>query len=349
MSDFLRKYWFVTLLGLCFVGVLIYFIVDMNKDNVSAKNVDGQNVVVSTELGDVTSQDLYEASQPYQSGVLYNTWRNAVIDQTIESDSEIEENAKALRKAIESNIKSDSTGQTQYSIEKELASYGFTGDKALENYARIASKVKKLDADFVKEHFDELKDLVPTKARTISYITMVVDNKDILTDEAKAKQEEIQKALDEGTSFADVAKEYSEDEATKNEGGKYGYIDASSTDLDSTLVAQIVSLENGETSDWIAVQPQGMLTYTLYKVHIDETDASKIMNGDDEKAREAMVMSMLNTTSAIEGAAISEAAKNLEITYENEDAKKEIEDTIQTQLDTYKQALEAAKSAKEAA
>lgn len=114
MSDFLRKYWFVTLLGLCFVGVLIYFIVDMNKDNVSAKNVDGQNVVVSTELGDVTSQDLYEASQPYQSGVLYNTWRNAVIDQTIESDSEIEENAKALRKAIESNIKSDSTGQTQY-------------------------------------------------------------------------------------------------------------------------------------------------------------------------------------------------------------------------------------------
>ncbi len=349
MSDFFRKYWFVVLFGVCFIGVLIYFIVDTNKDNVSAKNADGQNVVVSTELGDVTSQDLYDASQPYEAGIVYNSWRNAVIDQTVETTKEIKEDAKSLRKAVESNIKADTTGQTKYSIEKELASYGFTGENALEDYARIATKVKKLDADFVKAHFDELKDLAPTGARTISYITMVVDNKDILTDEAKAKQEEIQKALDEGKSFAEVAKEYSEDEATKDNGGQYGYLDSSSTDLDSTLITQVVSMKNGETSDWIAVQPKGMLTYTIYKVHIDETDATKIMDGEDEKAKEAMVMSMLNTTGAIEGAAISEAAEQLEITYENDEAKKEIEDTVKSQLDAYKAAIEAAKSSKEGA
>ena len=65
---------------------------------------------------------------------------------------------------------------------------------------------------------------------TISHILVKLDVTDTMTDEEKQEAEkkandkikEIYEKLDNNESFADVAKEYSEDNATKNDGGKIG-------------------------------------------------------------------------------------------------------------------------------
>ncbi len=343
MSEFLRKYWFVTLIAIAFIGVLVYFVIDLNKDNVNSRKVDGQDVVASLNFGDITSTDLYDELSSNSSNVLYNMYRNAVVDQSVEADSEMKANAKQIAKNIENNMKSDSTGKTRQSILQTLASYGFTGDDAPYNYAMTAEKIRKLDADYLKEHFDELSMFVPESGRTISIITMQVPNADVLSDASQEKKDNIQKALDEGKDFAEVAKEYSDSDNTKD-GGFYGYIDENTTDLDSNVLSAAKSLSKGSVSDWITVQPDGMEMVTLYKVYVNETDPKAMMDSGDEDVIEAIVTSLTGSVNGLEAAAVEDAASKLDITYEDDSVKEKMEKSIKEQLD----AFESAKTTKKA-
>lgn len=343
MSEFLRKYWFVTLIAIAFIGVLVYFVIDLNKDNVNSRKVDGQDVVASLNFGDITSTDLYDELSSNSSNVLYNMYRNAVVDQSVEADSEMKANAKQIAKNIENNMKSDSTGKTRQSILQTLASYGFTGDDAPYNYAMTAEKIRKLDADYLKEHFDEVSMFVPESGRTISIITMQVPNADVLSDASQEKKDNIQKALDEGKDFAEVAKEYSDSDNTKD-GGFYGYIDENTTDLDSNVLSAAKSLSKGGVSDWITVQPDGMEMVTLYKVYVNETDPKAMMDSGDEDVIEAIVTSLTGSVNGLEAAAVEDAASKLDITYEDDSVKEKMEKSIKEQLD----AFESAKTTKKA-
>ncbi|WP_412659311.1 peptidylprolyl isomerase [Allobaculum sp.] len=333
----------MTLIAIAFIGVLVYFVIDLNKDNVNSRKVDGQDVVASLNFGDITSTDLYDELSSNSSNVLYNMYRNAVVDQSVEADSEMKANAKQIAKNIENNMKSDSTGKTRQSILQTLASYGFTGDDAPYNYAMTAEKIRKLDADYLKEHFDELSMFVPESGRTISIITMQVPNADVLSDASQEKKDNIQKALDEGKDFAEVAKEYSDSDNTKD-GGFYGYIDENTTDLDSNVLSAAKSLSKGGVSDWITVQPDGMEMVTLYKVYVNETDPKAMMDSGDEDVIEAIVTSLTGSVNGLEAAAVEDAASKLDITYEDDSVKEKMEKSIKEQLD----AFESAKTTKKA-
>ena len=56
MTDVLRNNWFVVLIAviiICFIG---YFIYDTNKDNVSAKSSNNEQVVASINKDDITQK-----------------------------------------------------------------------------------------------------------------------------------------------------------------------------------------------------------------------------------------------------------------------------------------------------
>lgn len=337
MSEFLRKYWFVTLIGILFIGVLVFFVMDLNKDNVSSRKVDGQDVVASTTLGDITSGDLYDQLEGSASSVVYNLYRNQVVDQAVEADADMKKEAKQMARNIENNMKSDPSGKTKEGIIQQLASFGFTGEDAPYNYAMTSCKIRKLDSDYVKEHFEDLKMFAPEGARTISVITMQVANDQILTEKAQAKQDAIQKAIDEGKDFSEIAKEFSEDK-TAEDGGWFGYIDANATDLDENVKSVALTLEPGQMSDWISVQPDGMQMFTLYKVCVNETDPAKILNGERAEDAENLVISMTSNVNGLEAMAVDQAAKTLTITFDSEDVKKMIEDTIKSQTEAFDKA-----------
>ena len=60
MSDFLRNNWFVVLIAVIIIGFIGYFIYDTNKDNVSAKTSNNEQVVASIDGDDITAKDLYD-------------------------------------------------------------------------------------------------------------------------------------------------------------------------------------------------------------------------------------------------------------------------------------------------
>lgn len=339
MADFFRKYWFVSLLSVLFIGVLIYFVSDMNKDNVKSKSVNGQYIVASTTLGDVTSDDVFKQTKSSESSVLFSMFRNAVTDQSIEMDDEIKTTAEKMQKNFESAMKSDATGKTTASIESQLASFGFAGDSALADYCKIASKIQVLDGQFIKDHIAELASYVPENARTVSVITMNVENADELTDEQKQKQADIQSALDAGTAFGEVAAQYSEAEDAADTNGYLGYIDANSTNLDSSVLTAVTALNKGESTDWISVANGN--GYTLYKVYVEETDPTAILNSEDTETVTTLVNNIISSANGLETLVILNASQGLEISYANDDIKQKVEDYMDSQIENLDDKLKA--------
>lgn len=328
MGEFLRKYWFVSVLAVLFIGVLIYYVVDMNKDNVSTPQVDGTDVVISTTAGNVTSSELMDNSTVAEPGILFSLYRNAVTDQTVETTSEIEEQAKTMQKNLESNIKADATGKTKASIMSQLAGMGFSGDNAIAEYSKVAAKIQVLDGNFIREHIDLLSSYVPEGARTISILTMNVEDAENLSDDEKAKQEEIQNALDDGQSFGEVAAEYSDDTDTKDKNGFYGYIDSSNTALDSAVLEKALALNAGDTSEWITVESS---TPVLYMVHVEETDPAKILESDDDTAVTNLDNTIISKVNGLEAFIIQNAGQKLNVTFANDEIKTQIDDYINQQ------------------
>ena len=89
MTDILRNNWFVVLIAIIIIGFIGYFIYDTNKDNVSAKTTNNEQVVASINKDDITADDLYDESTPYDGSTIYNMYKNAVIDQSIKNYKKI--------------------------------------------------------------------------------------------------------------------------------------------------------------------------------------------------------------------------------------------------------------------
>lgn len=344
MSDFLRKYWFVSLLAVLFLGVLIYFIMDTTKDNVKTVKVDGQDVVASTTLGDVSSTALYDENSQNSGGLLYSLYRNQVVDQSVSSTSEMEKEAKTIAKNLKNNLKANPNSADSIQTIQQLANLGFYGDSAIEDYARIVGKMRVLDQEFVQENISKLATYVPEGARLISVLTIQVEDTENLSEEETKLKEEIQKALDDKTPFAEIVAQYSTDVSTKDQDGFYGYIDSTTTTLEQEVVDAAVALDNGEVSDWISVLSTTG-GYTLYRVKVMEVDPAKILENDDSTVVEALTDAIINNANGLEVLAVKQAAQKLDITFGNEELKQDVEEYIQAQIESLEAELGLSTSA----
>ena len=273
MTDILRNNWFVVLIAIIIIGFIGYFIYDTNKDNVSAKTTNNEQVVASINKDDITADDLYDESTPYDGSTIYNMYKNAVIDQSIKTTKDLKKQASTL----ESNIKSNASSQSddyESTLTTELAKYGYASYEELNDYCLTSVKEKEMNKKYITKHFDEVKKAWEEKSpRTVSIIKMDVSDADNLTETEAKKKSNIDKAL-EKESFADVAKAFSEDSNTANKNGFAGYVDSNSTSSDSSststvpadVVTAAIGLKKGETSDWITVTSSSGTS--LYKVYV---------------------------------------------------------------------------------
>lgn len=328
MTDFLRKYWFVCLIAIAFIAGLGYYIADLNKDNISGKQVDGKDVVASTSLGDVTSDEIFDNYQNFNQSLLYNMYKRAVVDQSVEATKEMETQAKTMARNIKANMEADATGKTGTSVISELASYGFEGEDSLEDYALFALKTRALDEQYILDHFDQYKDLLTSSPRTISVITMEVPNAEILTEEGQAKKDSIDKALENGDDFGKTATAFSEDTNTANKEGYFGYIDSNSTNIDSEVVNAAIILKKGETSDWITTQDKNSGMYVLYRVYVNETDPKAILESETAEDVSGIVAAYTNADNTIEALAVENKAKGLDVKFDNDAVKEKIDNAI---------------------
>ena len=227
----------------------------------------GDEAVVTFKDGDmISANDFYEE---IKNSFGLDTLLNMIDKYIFEAEFPVEmENGEAYAEAAIDQLR------TNYETEEELLQalqyYGYQTVEAYQNFVYISYMQNVAIEAYVKNNIteEELQDYYDNDVypdMTISHILITPDVTDDMSDEEKeeaentAKEEieniidELNEAKDNGedieTTFAKLAKEYSEDDDTKDDGGNLGEINIGSLDSNyDELIKAANSLKDGEYS-----------------------------------------------------------------------------------------------------
>lgn len=195
-----------------------------------------------------------------------------------------------------------------------------SGYESLDKYREAiiySYQMQEFLTDYIKENKDEIfNDYYTTcKPRYVSHILVLMEDSANPTDEELAKVQAIQKALDEGKDFAQVAKEYSDD-STASKGGELGLCDKN-TSFVTEFLNKMLELEEGQVSE---------PTKTDYGYHfIKVTSTAKEDMTKDEDA-------LMNLLMSYDESIVYKALRNYDITFNDETLKELYEKTLDSYI-----------------
>lgn len=209
------------------LAVLIIVLIGISYRNTKLKN--GKEIVAKVDGKTITADDLYSSlKETYGSAEVINSIDNYLINKEVKTTDE-------MRTAAQSTIE---TYKSNYGDQWEsfLSYYGAKDEKDFKEIVIKQSKLSTITEEYIKETLTE-KEMKAYYETDIygdikaSHILFAVNLKDDATedektkafDAAKKKAEEIITKLNKGEKFSELAKKYSEDEGTKENGGDLGY------------------------------------------------------------------------------------------------------------------------------
>lgn len=315
MGKFLKKNWFVLLIIVIFAGISTYYIYDTNKGKLKGKKVDGEDVVYSISDEDVTATEFYdELTKSTGSNAYQVLFQKAVADASYKTTKSIRTEAESQASSIQSNYSSTYGSSADSQLASDLASSGYSD---LTDYLITQIKLNKVTGEYAAAHFDELK------IRKISYILIQFEDSsnvpDTPTADEQSRMDAVDKELDDGTDFADVATDLSEDTSTASNGGVLGIVDVnSSSSLDSTFLDTALSLDEGEVSDWVKSDSFG-----YFKIKCDASTPETLEADDTYESPYETLVTTYDTS--LQNTAVWAKAQDLGIDFNgNDDIEKEI-------------------------
>ena len=247
MTKFIKENKFVAIIALIFVIMIGYYINESNKDVLKGKKVDGKAIVYSIADEDVNADDFYDDLYKVgQQSSIIPLFRKEVASQAIETTDELKEEAAAQASMIEQQFASQYPGTYKDVLNTQMAAMGYTSKTALQDWALNNLKERDITEAYIKAHFDELN------IRNISYLLVKAEDPTAEPTEAeKEKMNNVDKAIADGTDFAEIAKEYSDDPSSAPNGGVLGLVDKNTSNLDPDFLKAALSLDEGQVSDWV--------------------------------------------------------------------------------------------------
>ena len=209
------------------LAVLLIVLIGVSYRNTKLKN--GKEIVAKVNGKTITADDLYSSlKETYGSTEVINSIDEYLINKEVKTTDE-------MIKAAQSTV---DTYKSNYGDQWEsfLSYYGAKDEKQFKEIVIKQSKLSTITEDYIKETLTE-KEMKAYYETDIygdikaSHILIAVNLEEDATedeekkafDAAKKKAEEIIAKLNKGEKFADLAKKYSEDEGTKENGGDLGY------------------------------------------------------------------------------------------------------------------------------
>ncbi|MBF0706897.1 peptidylprolyl isomerase [Alkalihalobacillus hwajinpoensis] len=224
----------------------------------SNDSADNSEAVVETSAGDVTKEEFYQALKD-QSGeaVLSDLVQTKILEDKYDvSDKEVDAELDKIKENFE----------TDEQLEQALQSNGY---KDIEQFKvdvrkqllaqKAATEGVEVSDEKLKEFYDENKNL----------FTELEASHILVDDEDTAK--EVQKKLEDGGDFAELAKEYSKDGSAEN-GGDLGVFKKG--DMVAEFEEAAFALKEGEVSDIVQSQ---------FGYHIIKLKKKTVMPFEDAK------------------------------------------------------------------
>ncbi|MEN1970269.1 peptidylprolyl isomerase [Lentibacillus sp. N15] len=211
---------------------------------------DSSKAVVKTDAGDITQEEFYnELKDQYGEQTLQQMVTEEVLQDKYDvSDKEVDKEVKKAK---------DQLGDQ---FEMALQQQGIKNEDEFRKMIRLSllqeaavSEDVDISEDEIKQHYERMKEQI--KASHI-----------LVDDEKTAK--EVKKKLDDGGDFAKLAKKYSTDQASAENGGDLGYFSAGK--MDPAFEDAAYSMKKGEVSDPVKSQHGYHIIKVIDKKKSDE-------------------------------------------------------------------------------
>lgn len=213
--------------GVIIIAGLLIILIGVSTKNTKTKN--GDDIVVQVDGKTITANDLYKELKT-QNG--RNVAINMIDDYILNKEYKTTDDMKKSADSTIENYKSTYGDSYQSFLEYN----GLSNDSQLKDLLIKNSKLTKVTDDYIKENITEkeMKKYYDDKIVgdvEAKHILVSFGYDDDASDEekesaekvAKEKAEEIIKKIKDGADFSELAKEYSDDDASKENGGSLGY------------------------------------------------------------------------------------------------------------------------------
>lgn len=322
MQDFFKRFWFVTLVGILFAFAIGYYVVDQSEDILKGKTVDGNDIVFEINGEYITADEFYnELVDQIGISAAYSLIERAVVEQVGETSDDIKSEAKIQAENTINSFKEYYGDEYEAILIQSLQSVGYQSADELQDYFEHLFILDELTLDYLYDNQDEfvVPFLANNKPRLVSHILIAMDDPDNPTEEEQNRWDNAIEALDSGSSFEEVATEYSDDTVSATNQGSLGYMDASTEFVPEFLNAALALDADNSLSEWVK---------TSYGYHLIRLDAADL---DSLKQEDGFKSALISANSNAQQQMIWNKAKELGLTFygeQHEDLYDELENFV---------------------
>ena len=293
----------------------------------------GEEVVAKLNGKSITAEQLYdELKSQGGASVLTNMIDEYIVNKEVKTDDDAKSYADSQLNSYKQSYKS--YGQD---FSAALKSAGYSGEDDFKDALITEYKKQVVTENYVK---DELTDSEIEKYYDDNifgdiearHILISPNTKDDMSDEekeeaekkAKKEAENIIKKLDKGEKFADLAKEYSDDEGTASKGGKLTVTYGSVVD---EFWEGCTELKDGEYSKEPVKSEYGY--HIIYRIKQKEKPELKEVRDD---VIDKLVEEKMNNDSTLQTKALMALRKKYNLEISDDELKKSYDNSVNSAL-----------------
>lgn len=307
-------------ISICLISALVLTVTGCGKK----AELDNNKTAVSLKGIKITATDYYNEIKKSNISKLVDMIDHQLFDKKYESNDDEDQAVEEQINQLKENYSDETTFQSviqQY--------FGVNSEDELEDMLRLEYKRNEAVEEFVADNLTD-KEIEDYYDQNIigdikaSHILITPDVDSDATDEekekaenkAKKEAERIIKKLDEGEDFAELAKKYSDDEATAKNGGDLDYFNTD--DMDENFMDAVKKLDNDEYTK----EP----VKTQYGYHIilkvDQKEKPKLKEVKDS-IKETLANNKLNNNSTLHYETLMDIREENNIKWNDDELEKQ--------------------------
>lgn len=317
--------------GLCTLAVATLLLTGCGKE----AKLDDDKTAVKLDGIKITATDYYNEIKETNISKLVEMIDHQLFDEEYPATDEEDEDVKSQIDQIKESYSDEATFNSviqQY--------FGVSTEDKLEDLLRLEYKrneavVDHIEDDLTKEEIEEYYDENIIGDIKASHILITPDTTEDASSEEQQEAEEkalrkanrIVEKLDNGEDFAELAKQYSDDEATKDNGGDLGYFNTD--DMDENFMDAVKELKKNEYT--------GNPVKTEYGYHIilktDQKDKPKLKKVRSQ-VKEDLANEKLDNDSTLHYQTLMDIREEKGIKWNDDELKKQYEEYMDQLLDS---------------